>query len=84
MVTSKDVFAKRKEGQLDEAYSMALQLMNAINPDDWDIKAFGWCLIDLIKREANTGNQQNLNHYKQQLESITGPALDEVLAKGKD
>ena len=63
MVTSKDVFAKRKEGQLDEAYSMALQLMNAINPDDWDIKAFGWCLIDLIKREANTGNQQNLNHH---------------------
>ena len=84
MVTSKDVFAKRKEGQLDEAYSMALQLMNATNPDDWDIKAFGWCLIDLIKREANTGNQRNLNHYKQQLESITGPALDEVLAKGKD
>ncbi|MFS1703329.1 DUF7017 domain-containing protein [Alteromonas sp. AMM-1] len=84
MVTSKDVFAKRKEGQLDEAYSMALQLMNAPNPDDWDIKAFGWCLIDLIKREANSGNPQYLNHYKQQLESITGPALDEVLAKGKE
>ncbi|WP_445427368.1 DUF7017 domain-containing protein [Alishewanella sp. HL-SH05] len=84
MVTSKGVFEKRKEGNLDEAYSMALQLMNSQSPDEWDIKAFGWCLIDLIKREAHSDNPQYLNHYKQQLESITGSALDEALSKGKN
>ncbi len=27
MITSKEVFAKRKEGAIDEAYRMALELM---------------------------------------------------------
>ena len=51
MITSKEVFAKRKEGAIDEAYKMALELMAAPQVDGWDQKAFGWCLIDLIKRE---------------------------------
>jgi hypothetical protein len=83
MITSKDVFAKRKEGEIDEAYQMALQLMSGSQPDEWDIKAFGWCLISLIKRDVASNQTQNISHYKQQLESIDGPALDDVLAKSK-
>lgn len=82
MITSKEVFAKRKEGAIDEAYQMALQLMSAPKIDDWDFKAFGWCLIDLIKRDARSGDLQNLAHYRQQLEDIKVDPGDEVLQKG--
>lgn len=82
MITSKEVFAKRKEGAVDEAYRMALELMATPNADDWDKKAFCWCLIDLIKRDAMSGNNENLAHYKRQLESIEVDQSDEVLTKG--
>lgn len=84
MTSSKDVFAKRKEGQLDEAYQMALQLMNSPSPDEWDARAFGWCLIDLIKRDAKAEKTENLDHYRQQLESIEVPVSDEVLTKQRE
>ncbi len=82
MITSKEVFAKRKEGALDEAYQMALQLISAPHVDEWDFKAFGWCLIDLIKRDVHAGSQQNLAHYRQQLETIKIDPKDDVLLKG--
>lgn len=81
MTTSKDVFAKRKAGQLDEAYQMALLRMGAADKDDWDDKAFGWCLIDLIKRDAKAGFQDHLRHYRQQLEAINVPETDDILTK---
>lgn len=82
MITSKEVFAKRKEGAIDEAYKMALELMAAPQVDGWDQKAFGWCLIDLIKREVKNGNTENLLHYRRQLESIKFDPSDDVLTKG--
>lgn len=81
MTTSRDVFAKRKEGQLDEAYQMAVQRMGAPDKNEWDDKAFGWCLIDLIKRDVEAGMQENLGHYRQQLEAIEVSASDDVLTK---
>jgi len=81
MTTSKEVFAKRRE-DIDEAYRMALELMGSPQVDDWGRKAFCWCLIDLIKRDANNGNQENLPHYRKQLESIKVDPSDDVLAKG--
>lgn len=84
MTSSKEVFAKRKEGQLEEAYTMALQLMNSPSPDEWDRRAFGWCLIDLIKRDAKADNSQNLGHYRQQLESVEVPAVDEIFGKQRE
>ena len=82
MITSKEVFAKRKEGAIDEAYKMALELMAAPQVDDWDRKAFGWCLIDLIKRDVKNGSTENLLHYRRQLESIEFDPSDDVLTKG--
>lgn len=82
MITSKEVFAKRKEGALDDAYQMALQLTNQSSVDDWDFKALAWCLVDLIKREVNAENQQNLILYRQELESIKTFPADEVLQRG--
>lgn len=81
MITSKDVFAKRKES-IDEAYQMALELMRSPTAGEWDIKAFCWCVIDIIKRDAANGNYQNLSHYRSQLESVAVDPSDDILAKG--
>ncbi len=67
VITSKDVFAKRKEGKFDEAYQMALELMKNPEPDQWNIKALAWCIISLIKRDASLVHQQNLPYYSEQL-----------------
>lgn len=82
MTTSKDVFAKRKEGAIDEAYQLALQLMASPKVDEWDRKAMGWCLVDIIKRDAQAGHSENLEHYRHQLEGLQVAADDEVLQKG--
>lgn len=82
MTTSAEVFAKRRQGDVDEAYRMALELMGAPQPDDWDRKAFCWCLIDLVKRDANSGKLENLPHYRSQLETVETDSSDDVLAKG--
>lgn len=82
MITSKEVFAKRKEGAIDEAYQLALQLMGAPDVGEWDRKAMGWCLVDLIKRDAEAGNRQNLEHYRRQLEQLEVAQDDDMLQKG--
>ncbi len=82
MITSKDVFIKRKEGAIDEAYQMALQLMGAQHVDDWDRKAMGWCLVDLIKRDVASGSRENLEHYQRQLECLPVADDDDVLQRG--
>ncbi|WP_066016375.1 tetratricopeptide repeat protein [Endozoicomonas atrinae] len=78
MITSKEVFEKRKVN-LDEAYQMAMQLVSTPQPDDWDYKALAWCLIDLIKRDSVSSQRQYLAHYKQQLESISIDSRDSIL-----
>jgi hypothetical protein len=82
MTTNKEVFAKRKEGSIDEAYKLALQLMASPEADEWDRKAMGWCLVDLIKRESQAGHVEKLEYYRRQLESLQVSADDEVLQKG--
>lgn len=82
MTTSTDVFAKRKQGDIDDAYRMALELMGAPEPGEWEKKAFCWCLIDLIKRDAGSGKLENLPHYRSQLESVRTDPSDDVLATG--
>lgn len=83
-MTSKEVFAKRRDGEVEEAYQMALQLIEAPDPGEWDIKAFGWCLIDLIKRDSKAGQQQNLEHYREQLETLNVSPDDDILTKQRE
>jgi len=83
-MTSKEVFAKRRAGKIDEAYQMALRLMEAQSPGEWDIKAFGWCLIDLIKRDSKLQQQQSLELYRQQLESLIVNPEDNILTKQRE
>lgn len=85
MSTSKEAFALRKAGQLDEAYHLALQLNNTPDVDMWNMRALAWCLIDLIKRDAAAGRQQELEEYRQRLRNLPIDALqDELLAKHRE
>src|SRR5690606_38186622 len=61
---------------------LALELMGSSHVDDWDRKAFCWCLIDIIKRDAGRGESENLAHYRMQLEGVEADPSDEVLARG--
>jgi len=67
MSSSQEVFKKRREGLLDEAYQIALQRMSAPDKGEWDDKALGWCLVDLIKRCVKSGQLDYLQHYRKQL-----------------
>ncbi|GGP74735.1 hypothetical protein GCM10009347_43210 [Shewanella algicola] len=79
--TSKDVFALRKAGKIDEAYNLAIELINSSPNDEWNVKAFAWCLIDLVKRDAKLGNNDTTIHYLQQLDSLSIDPNDEILNK---
>ncbi|MDB9868061.1 hypothetical protein OAD24_09910 [Pseudomonadales bacterium] len=79
MITYKDVFAKRKEGDVDEAYQLALLLMQSPQKHDFDSNALAWCLIDIIKRDVQAGNNQNIDHYRLQLEAVNTNPGDDVL-----
>lgn len=80
-VTSRDVFIKRKSGEIDEAYQMALKLVEADTTDKWNHKALAWCLIDLIKRDSQKTDQSYLASYANQLQAIEVEASDEILSK---
>ena len=80
-ISSKDIFAKRKAGQIDEAYNLGMELINSDPNDEWNVKALAWCLIDLIKREASIGNNDTTNQYLQQLGSLSIDPNDEILNK---
>ncbi|TXR47499.1 DUF7017 domain-containing protein [Phyllobacterium endophyticum] len=81
MTTSKEVFASRKSGQIDEAYQMALVLMAKSEPDDWDRRAYGWCLIDLVKRHAQDRDRPETADYIVRLSNFEVPAGDDLLEK---
>lgn len=80
MISSKDVFQKRKAGELDAAYAMGLERMAAADRDAWDIRAFGWCLVDLVKKFADRPGPE-LDRYAGELNELVVPPDDEVLAK---
>lgn len=84
MITSRDVFSTRKQGKLDEAYKMAIELINKPDNDEWDIKAFAWCVIDLIKRDAQSGKVENIHHYSNQLRNLNIDASDKILTDQRE
>lgn len=82
-VTSKAVFDLRKAGKLDEAYEMALQLMEQPNLSDWDIKAYGYVLMSLIKRDVERGHDTQISSYVWALRNLQVEG-DEVFENNKN
>lgn len=81
MATSQEVFALRKSGSLDEAYAMALELIEAEPNDDWNIKALAWCLYDLTKRAVSKNDYPLAKGFVERLEGLQISELDEILLK---
>ena len=84
MAGSKEVFARRKQGKIDEAYELALELVEAPGAGEWEQSALAWCLIDLIKRESANRADARLEAYRAQLEAILPSADNEILATHRD
>jgi len=81
MLTSKEVFAKRKEGHIAEAYSMALELVGSNPHDDWNIKALAYCIIDMLKQAVNTNDYMTAQNFAADLSRLDIDKNDEILTK---
>lgn len=82
MATSKEVFALRKSGQLNEAYEMAsmLNLDGSDSEIEWNKKAVAWCLIDLCKQAFHQQKTEQLKKFIIELNQLSLDKTDEILA----
>ncbi len=81
MLTSKEVFATRKEGKKEEAYNMAIELIKSNPNDDWNVKAFAYCLMDMIKIASASNDQASTQQYLSQLNELSIDPSDDILTK---
>lgn len=79
-ISSKDVFALRKQGELGQAFAIAEQLISEKPADEWNQRAYAWCVIDLIKQATAANDHSAVAGYFAALEKIAIPA-DEILQK---
>lgn len=79
-VSSKDVFALRKQGELGQAFAIAEQLIAENPADEWNQRAYAWCAIDLIKQALAVNDHDAVAAYFTALENVTTPN-DEILQK---
>lgn len=79
-ISSKDVFALRKQGELGQAFAIAEQLISEKPADEWNQRAYAWCVIDLIKQAAAANDHSAVAGYFAALEKIAIPD-DEILQK---
>lgn len=72
-VSSKDVFALRKQGELGQAFAIAQQLIAEKPTDEWNQSAYIYCVIDLIKLAVSANDHASVAHYSGVLENINIP-----------
>ena len=81
VITSNDVFAMRRSGDIEQAYKMAKILMENPNHSEWDIRAFAWCIIDIIKRAKKNNQSEEVETYSAELKKLKVDESDEILFK---
>ena len=81
MITSKEIFEKRKAGQIREAYQMALELVQRNHKDPWNIKTLAWCLIDLIKEASARNDGGSLKIFIAELNELRIDQPDKILIR---
>jgi hypothetical protein len=79
MSDTKEIFRLRKEGEVDQAYTLAKEAMTGPDTDDWDVRALSWCLIDLLKRAARHNDRARLSTFADELKSLPLPEEDDIL-----
>ena len=76
---SRTVFELRREGKIQEALNMALQLYQ-IDPDEaWNQSALAWPLIDLCKAALTQNNLTEAQKYFNQLAAINFTSVDDII-----
>ncbi|QQP87532.1 hypothetical protein IGS68_15635 [Skermanella sp. TT6] len=81
MSSSSEVFKLRRDRQIDAAYEMARERITSPDRDAWDVRAYAWCLIDLLKANARKGSSEAAEDYARQLRALELPENDEILTK---
>ncbi|MFP2958478.1 DUF7017 domain-containing protein [Myxococcus sp. 1LA] len=81
MKPSQEVTALRKSGRIDDAYRLALELVALPEVNEWEIAAYGWCLIDLVKRHAADRDQRRIREYFDRLSAFEVPRGNDLLAE---
>lgn len=81
---SQRITALRKDGKLDEAYRLALDLIAAPDADQWVRDAYAWCLIDLVKRHASDTDTGLRDGYIGELSSFLVPDGNALLAEHRE
>ncbi len=81
MLTSKEVFSKRKEGNTVEAYSMALALVDNNPHDEWNIKALAYCIIDMLKQAVSINDFATAQNFASDLNKLNIDQSDEILMR---
>lgn len=81
MPSSKDVFVLRKQGSLNEAYRLATDLIEIDPRDEWNVKAFAWCIYDLVKIAVAQIEYQTAQEYISQLDRVVIDEDDDILFK---
>lgn len=77
-ITSNEVFDERKQGSIEQALSMAFELIQQDSNDKRNQRALAWCLVDAIK--LNIHPQQTTN-YLNRLNSLPVSQIDEALQR---
>ncbi|MGM4882680.1 DUF7017 domain-containing protein [Rhizobium ruizarguesonis] len=84
MKPSQQVTALRKAGQLDEAFKLAAELVAVPGANEWELGAYGWCLIDLVRRHAVDQDQASLRDYLGLLTRFEVPGGNDLLAEHRE
>ena len=84
MKPAQQVTALRKEGKLDEAFALAAELVANPDANEWDFRAYGWCLIALVKHHASDTDQSSLRRYLGLLTAFEVPGDDEMLTEHRE
>ena len=74
----KEIYALRRNGELDEALKIAIPLCNQ-DPDDDNFKALGWVLIDLCKISISNNNLNKAQNYYNTLSKLQFDYEDEFV-----
>lgn len=80
---AKDLFREvtrlRRSGRIDEAYELGKTATAEFPTDDWILGAFGWCVIELVKRHSRSPDSDKLKQYLEELAGLQVKPSDEVL-----
>lgn len=78
-MTTQEVNALRKEGKLDEALAMGMELYKNTPEDLWAKRALSWVYYDLLKKAAEKNDFPEFISKLEALEALEVPAEEKML-----